>query len=327
MIEILDEVYGPITVVDQLLVDLINSEGVRRLEGVSQAGASRFVHAGRTVSRFEHCIGVMHLTGVLGGDRVERAAGLLQDVSHTAFSHTVDYVVGDKAESFHEQVYLESVLKTDIPLVLEKHGLRIEDVTAAEVLGRRIDIRAPDVCVDRIDYTLRDLRRFGRLTPIETQIAVDHLIYKDGKVAFDSGEVAAEFVAWYHYLVTELFMNPLELYAHEEFAEILRDAITVGELSIDELISGQDEKVLTGVRSGSFAERFDRLCEVTDVEVDPSDGVGRRVSGKIRTIDPLVWEPSHPLPVRLSELRPKTLRIWDDIRNIGDVGMVVRPRN
>lgn len=208
--------------------------------------------------------------------------------------------VGDKAESFHEHVYMEAVLGTDIPAVLGRHGLTIDDVTSEDVLRRRVDVPAPDICVDRIDYTLRDLRRFGRLTSLETQRAVDHLTYRNDSICFDSVDLATEFVAWYHYLVTELFMNPLELFAHDEFAEILRSAIEDRMLSLNDLIMLDDEAILEMLRNSPLAERFARLCTIRAVEVDPPDGVGRVVSGKARTIDPLVWQPDRGATARVN---------------------------
>jgi HD superfamily phosphohydrolase len=321
-----DEVYGTIDVDEPLLLDLVNSRGLQRLRGVSQAGASRFVHPGRTVTRLEHSLGVMHLAGLLGAEPVEMAAALLQDVSHTAFSHTVDYLVEDRGEAFHERVFTQVVARTDIPAVLHKHNLSLDDVTAPELLHRRIDQPAPDLCADRIDYTLRDLRRFGRLSAIETRSAVSHLVYVNGIVAFDSPEVAADFVAWYHYLVTELFMNPLELYAHDEFARILRRAITDGVISMDDVITGEDEDILQRLRASALHGRLDRLCAVTDVVVDPSDGRGRTVSGKARIIDPAVIDSNTGRATRTSALRPDTQHLWADTAAIAAHGMVVRPK-
>src|SRR5438552_18945322 len=99
-----DEVYGEHEVNEDLLLDLLASNAVKRLAAVSQAGASSLVRRGRSVSRLEHSVGVMLLTRMLGGTVMEQAAGLLQDVSHTAFSHTVDYVFKDRKEEFHENI-------------------------------------------------------------------------------------------------------------------------------------------------------------------------------------------------------------------------------
>ena len=42
---------------------------------------------------FEHSLGVYLLLRRLGADRREQVAGLLHDISHTAFSHAVDFLI------------------------------------------------------------------------------------------------------------------------------------------------------------------------------------------------------------------------------------------
>ncbi len=104
----------------------------------------------------------MALTAKLGGHVQEQAAGLIQDVSHTAFSHTVDYVFGDRREQFHEDIFASVVGASDLPGILRKHDHTWERLFSATNL-KIVDAKAPLLCADRIDYTLRDLVRFGHV--------------------------------------------------------------------------------------------------------------------------------------------------------------------
>lgn len=81
-----DMLYGSVEV-EPVLRDLVNSRLLQRLKGIHQAGAAYLVWPKWNVTRFEHSIGVMLLIRRLGGSLEEQAAGLLHDVSHTAFSH------------------------------------------------------------------------------------------------------------------------------------------------------------------------------------------------------------------------------------------------
>lgn len=87
-----DVLYGEFEV-DQVVEELILSKSVQRLKGIHQTGASYLVNKEWNVTRFDHSVGVMLLVKKLGGSVEEQIAGLLHDVSHTAFSHVVDYVL------------------------------------------------------------------------------------------------------------------------------------------------------------------------------------------------------------------------------------------
>ena len=71
---------------------------MQRLRGVKQLDMGYMVYPGANHTRFEHCLGVYHLAGrmadSLGLSDEDRsavmAAGLLHDVCHPPFSHTLE---------------------------------------------------------------------------------------------------------------------------------------------------------------------------------------------------------------------------------------------
>ena len=63
------------------------------------------------MTRFEHSLGVFALLRRLRAPRREQVAGLLHDISHTAFSHAVDFVFTSEEQDHHEQLK---------PLMLER---------------------------------------------------------------------------------------------------------------------------------------------------------------------------------------------------------------
>lgn len=98
-----DVLYGEFEV-DVVLEELILSKPMQRLKGIHQAGASYLMNEKWNVTRFDHSVGVMLLVKKLGGSVEEQIAGLLHDVSHTAFSHVIDYVFDNEDESYHEEI-------------------------------------------------------------------------------------------------------------------------------------------------------------------------------------------------------------------------------
>ncbi len=69
---------------------------------MKQAGPSAFAFPFKTVTRYEHSLGVYLLLRRLGAGPREQVAGLLHDVSHTAFSHAVDFVFSSEEQDHHE---------------------------------------------------------------------------------------------------------------------------------------------------------------------------------------------------------------------------------
>lgn len=99
-----DRLYGEADL-EPVLTDLIHSKAVQRLNGIHQGGACFLVNPAWNISRCEHSIGVMLLIRRLGGSLEEQIAGLLHDVSHTAFSHVADDVFNMENEDYHEQMF------------------------------------------------------------------------------------------------------------------------------------------------------------------------------------------------------------------------------
>ena len=83
---------------------LIGCPTFQRLKGVRQAGPSALAFPFKDVTRYEHSLGVFALLRRLRAPRREQVAGLLHDISHTAFSHAVDFVFTSEEQDHHEQL-------------------------------------------------------------------------------------------------------------------------------------------------------------------------------------------------------------------------------
>ena len=97
---ITDTVHGTIRL-NPLTLDLLETLELQRLNSIRQLGLTYLVFPGANHSRVEHCLGVGHVAGemarALGLSDDERklvqAAGLLHDVGHGPFSHTLEHVL------------------------------------------------------------------------------------------------------------------------------------------------------------------------------------------------------------------------------------------
>src|SRR5207237_6182368 len=122
-----DRVYGDVAIEEPGILDLIGSPTFERLKGVRQAGPSALTFPFKNVTRFEHSLGVFLLLRRLGADRREQVAGLLHDISHTAFSHAVDFVFASEEQDHHERLKPEFLQRPDIVAALGALDYRPEE--------------------------------------------------------------------------------------------------------------------------------------------------------------------------------------------------------
>src|SRR5512139_863920 len=117
-----DSIYGEVDIEEPVLLDLMSTQALQRLRGVLQHGITALIGITQPVTRFDHSLGVMLLVQRMGGSLEEQIAALLHDVSHTAFSHVIDYVVDDhNSQSYHEEWKEAHLLASDVPEVLARH--------------------------------------------------------------------------------------------------------------------------------------------------------------------------------------------------------------
>ena len=160
----LDAIYGIVEINEPVLIDLMATQAMRRLHGVLQHGITALIGLTQPVTRFDHSVGVMLLVRGLGGSLEEQIAALLHDISHTAFSHVIDYVVdGHDSQSYHEEWKESHLAASDVPDVLARHGYDWRDFLHEEDYAL-LEQPAPRLCADRLDYFLRDSRDLGLST-------------------------------------------------------------------------------------------------------------------------------------------------------------------
>ncbi|PPA71010.1 HD domain-containing protein [Jeotgalibacillus proteolyticus] len=306
-----DWLYGSFNV-EPVLEDLILSDAVQRLKGVYQGGASVWVNEKWNVTRYGHSIGVMLLIRKMGGSLKEQIAGLLHDVSHTAFSHVVDAALENQEENYHEAIFSDYIKKTSIPAILRKYQFDPHDVLGDDSRWSILERPAPELCADRVDYTLRDMTVYSIISLEEAHSFLESLIIHEGKMTLKNVESAEWFVRTYYQEVIGFFMNPLNVYGNTLLAEILKKALGKQILSRSDLL-GTDEEVMGILKQSSDSEIKALLGRLRrDVRiVTGNKGGGFHQKMKLRLIDPPVLVngkavPASSLSSNVKEIKQKT---------------------
>ncbi|MFJ7666457.1 HD domain-containing protein [Lysinibacillus sp. NPDC097195] len=318
---ITDKIYGQFEV-ESVLAELISSKPIQRLKGIHQGGASYLVNNDWDVTRFDHSLGVMLLIRKLGGSIEEQIAGLLHDVSHTAFSHVVDAVLNYQNEDYHETLFQDVIINSEIPSILRKHHYDVQilfDISRWTLLEQD----APALCADRVDYTLRDMFTYGFITMEEIESFLQQLKVYQGKMYVESITSAEWFVETYYQEVIGFFMDPLNIYAYDVLTRILKISLEHQILSQHDFMKTDNELIviLKSSNNQEVLELLNHLHPNINIKVDANDfDIFRR--NKVRLIDPFLYMDGEL--VKASHVSDRVRKIGDKAFDYSTTGMYIK---
>jgi uncharacterized protein len=294
-----DRVYGEVSIDDPAILGLIQCPTFQRLRGIRQAGPSALAFPFKTVTRFEHSLGAYLLLGRLGADPRERVAGLLHDVSHTAFSHAVDFVFSSEEQDHHEGLKPEFLHRPDLVGALAVLGHEPEEFYDDSIYPL-LEQSLPRLCADRLDYFFRDSLACGVTTPAQVARFLEHLTVVGSTIAFTDATLAREVAASFAVMNRDWWASPTEAYIYNEFADAIREAFRRGVLHRDDLL-GDDAEVLDKLKASPDVRIAEKLDHVLHFDPGAVAGFIPRVDPKTRWLDPSVVDTSGLY--RLSERR------------------------
>lgn len=178
-----DPVYGFINVPGDFIFDLIEHPWFQRLRNIKQLGLTSFVYPGANHSRFQHCLGALHLMdmaittlrskGTEISTREEEAvliAILLHDSGHGPFSHALEnsIITGISHEDISLLLMekLNEFYKGKLTLAIEIFRDTYQRRFFHELVSGQMDM-------DRLDYLRRDSFFTG---VIEGSVGSDRII-------------------------------------------------------------------------------------------------------------------------------------------------------
>jgi HD superfamily phosphohydrolase len=286
-----DSVYGGFEIKDPLVLELIESKPMQRLNHINQFGSWKFIMPNLKTTRFEHSVGVYRLLCLLGAPREEQVAGLLHDVPHGAFSHVIDYVF-DRArdQEYHEEQHKRIIMDSEIPGIVERGGLsvrRLIDEKNFPLLERDI----PDFCADRLDYFMRDGLEIGLLKRDDIRMFMENLLVRDREIVCKSRGAARRMASLFLECSRRFWSSPLQSASYQILADAIRIAMDRGVIDKDDLFLTDDE-LLSKVRDAGIREIDGklRLLNPSLKVVEDRGNHDFHSHAKARFIDPKVLE-------------------------------------
>lgn len=302
-----DALYDKVHITEPVLLDLIASDAMQRTKGISQHGITALLGITPPFSRFDHSVGAMLLVRRLGASVNEQIAALLHDISHTAFSHVIDFVFDDHSgQSYHEEKKEEIVGNSDVPAIMSRHGRDWREFMNEDRFPL-LEQPSPALCADRLDYFLRDLEFLKLANDDEIRIAIDSLDVVEGRIVVsDSG--AARWLAYTFIEADRASWSSFrEVGLYQLTAEAIKAANRYGVIDETDLWDS-DESLWRKLQSAGHPEvkRLVRLITLGTRFAWNAKQPSFRVSTKVRSIDPPVIDGKSV--TALSELDPAFAR-------------------
>lgn len=282
-----DSVYGKLEITDPLLVSLVKSKPLQRIKKVNQAG-TQLVFTKINYSRYDHCVGVMWLLRKQGASLEEQIAGLLHDVSHTAFSHAMDFAFDEgETQAYHERFVEKVVFDSEIPTILKKYNVNAKNVVD-ESKFKLLEREIPALCADRIDYFLRDMTdEYGKTPEIKSYLK--HITVVGSEFVLDDKKVAKQYAERFMWRCENFWNAPKTLATFALLGKAVRRALQIGDLVEADLFTTDDfvYKKLKKSKDLKIKETLKLLTPKLSVKISKGE-YDFFERGKARYVDPKV---------------------------------------
>jgi HD superfamily phosphohydrolase len=258
---------------DATAVRIIDTAVFQRLRHIRQLGLAYLVYPGATHTRFDHALGVYHLTGRVVGLLRERAsldtvdpldcrlvqyAALLHDIGHYPFSHALEELDPARVPGHHESLTgrfladpeLGAVLESVAPDAAERIERLIRGTSDSPLQG----LVSGSLDLDKIEYLNRDAMFCG--VPYGA-VDVDRLVHAIAVIrdpdsgrsevgVHEKGLSALESLLFAKYqMFRNVYWHHAVRAATAVYKRLVQDAADAGLVRPEELVGRTDEGMLT----------------------------------------------------------------------------------
>ncbi len=235
-----DPVYGFIGIPSDLIYDVIEHPWFQRLRNIKQLGLTSFVYPGANHSRFQHCLGALHLMdnaiktlrdkGITITPEEEEAtlvAILLHDIGHGPFSHALENSIISGITHEDMSLLLMNMLNKELDgrlsLAIDIFRGKYKRKFFHELIASQIDM-------DRLDYLKRDSFFTG---VIEGSVGSDRIIrmlnVSDDTLVIDEKGIYSleKFLIARRLMYWQVYMHKTVLSSESLLVKVLKRAKTI----------------------------------------------------------------------------------------------------
>lgn len=252
-----DPLYGYIKIEEEIL-KILDSPMLQRLRRIKQLSFVNLVYPSANHTRFEHSLGVMHLSEMisehLGLDVLfYKVCGLVHDVGHGPFSHLSEIVSIIFTGKTHEY-RAKDILRENKDLFENFDWRKIYK----EISGKGIGIISGDLDADRLDYLSRDAYHTGNPMGISDVFTlIRNMRLQDDKVILDEkGIGSAESVLLArNFMRRYVYYHKTKISAEAMVLKTMLDLIENKFLDVEEMMKMDDYILDEVLRSEELYQR------------------------------------------------------------------------
>ncbi len=257
---------------DATAVRIVDTAEFQRLRYIRQLGLAHLVYPGATHTRFDHALGVYHLTTTAlrhlrerggvppeawEGEELVPYAALLHDIGHYAYSHALEELESEHVPAHHEEVSRRFFASPSLRDALAPLGLTAPDRIHELIRGDGdIPLRglvSGSLDLDKMEYLKRDARFCG--VPYG-EVDVSRLLQglqllQDPETGLYEVGVHEKAVAALESLLFAKYQMFRNVYWHHAvraatalYKRIVEEAVRAGLVDPEELVGPTDEELL-----------------------------------------------------------------------------------
>lgn len=320
----LETVYGNLEVEEEVVLELIESPTFQRLKALHQYGIFYYAWGCEKYTRYDHCIGVFSLLRLKGAPLEEQIAGLLHDVSHTAFSHAGDFLFPphEDKDAYQDTIFDWFLTKTELGSILKKHGFSLKEIDPKSSHFRALEQELPELCADRIDYNLQGALHKGMITKEEFWAIFETLQFDGVRWTLGSVSLAEKLGHFPLHMTLHCWSSPANLLANTWLSASLKKAMELGFLSLDDIHFGTDlplwNKLLLHPDSTIQANNRYIANPLLRYKLCPKNEAEIHLNIKFRGVDP--WIRTENGLERLTHLSPAYANEYEQVKQTAKSG-------
>ena len=254
----------------------ISTKPLQRLDKIGQfcgCDYTKIFNCKYWYSRLSHSIACSLMAWHFTKDKTQTLAALFHDLGTPAFSHTIDYLLGDAMNQNSSEKSVKDIINEsdEIISLLKEDNISLDDVTDLDKYPI-LENERPKLCVDRLDgilhtgliwigfWNLEDIKKiYTNITVLKNEEGVDELGFEDLN--------SAEYFYRGQQQYSLVLQQNEDKYTMQFISDILKILINEEQLTIQELYVLSEAEIIKKINACSkTSKQWDIFCKTSKIK-------------------------------------------------------------